>query len=92
MERRRGSPPHATLVQLALWLPPGCRLPGGGGGHAVGGCCVLLLDMLALPQASVKPILQALLRLGTRLPCRLVGSLGPHATGLAGGSFSVLHV
>lgn len=77
LEGRNGGPPHATLVQLALWVPPGCPLPGGGGGcggdRAAGGCCVLLLDMLALPQAAAKQALQALFRCGWALGRRPAG-------------------
>ncbi len=78
-QAHRGGPPHATLVQLALWLPPGAgssiegsssRIAGlngatssGSGGSGSGCCCVLLLDMLRMPQAAAKAALQAVFRL-----------------------------
>ena len=72
-EAQRGSPPHATLVQLALWLPPGIScIPalddadgwrvGAGGTSTSGRCCALLLDMLSLPPAETRQALQALFR------------------------------
>lgn len=76
-EQRGGGPPHATLVQLALWLPPGspselCRTTSGSGGGdsssnsppstSTASCRVLLLDFLALPQAAAKRALQRLFR------------------------------
>ena len=51
-EVRSGGPPHAMLVQLALW-----QTAADGGA-----CTVLLLDMLALPQAAAKQALQQLFR------------------------------
>jgi hypothetical protein len=76
-EAQRGSPPHATLVQLALWLPPGSscipalddadgwRVGAGGASSSsasTGRCCALLLDMLSLPPAETRQALQALFR------------------------------
>lgn len=71
-QAHRGGPPHATLVQLALWLPPGgtgangaSRTACGSTCRAGGGsdrCCVLLLDMIRLPQAGAKQALQSVLR------------------------------
>ena len=65
-EARSGGPPHATLVQLSLWLPPGCCAGGdgssGAGASSSGSCLVLLLDMMALPQAAAKAALQRLFR------------------------------
>lgn len=73
-QAQRGSPPHATLVQLALWLPPGMGstaaasangssgATGANGSNFGGSCCVLLLDMLRLPQAAAKATLQAVFR------------------------------
>ncbi|PRW45423.1 Carbohydrate-Binding Module Family 45 [Chlorella sorokiniana] len=70
-EQRGGGPPHATLVQLALWLPPGSpTLPpelcgfGSSSPPSTGSawCLVLLLDFLALPPAAVKRALQQLFR------------------------------
>lgn len=61
-EARSGGPPHATLVQLGLWLPPGCSSLDGKSDGGGGACLVLLLDMLELPQAAAKRTLQRLFR------------------------------
>lgn len=63
-EARGGGPPHATLVQLALWLPAGAAAPHGRQTEQLGSgsACVLLLDMMALPAAAAKHALQRLFR------------------------------
>lgn len=61
-EAPSGGPPHATLVQLALWLPPGAPTPPQHALGDSGGPCVLLLDLLALPPAAAKRALQSLFR------------------------------
>lgn len=64
-------------MQLALWLPPGspselCSTTSSSGGGdsssnsppstSTASCLVLLLDLLALPQAAAKRALQRLFR------------------------------